>query len=54
MPVEGYNPLVDLQDESASFEYLESVRNVINKCVEVMPDHAAYIARNCAAPKAPN
>jgi len=51
LPVQGYNPLVDLQDEAATIEYLESVRNVIGKCVDVMPDHAAYIARHCAAPK---
>jgi tryptophan halogenase len=45
-----YNPLVDLQDEGSIQEYLESVRNVIAKCVDFMPDHAEYIARNCAAP----
>jgi tryptophan halogenase len=44
-----YNPLVDLQEESAIHEYLESVRNVITKCVDFMPDHADYIAKHCAA-----
>jgi tryptophan halogenase len=47
----GYNPLVDLQAEQDTVDYLESVRAVIAKCVEVMPDHAAYIARHCPAPK---
>jgi len=30
---------------------MEGVRAVIGKCVDVMPDHAAYIARHCAAPR---
>jgi tryptophan halogenase len=51
VPTEGYNTLVDLQSEEATAEYLESVRTVIAKCVDVMPDHAAYIARNCVAQK---
>ncbi len=48
---EGYHPLADLQSEADTVEYLESVREVIAKCVEVMPDHAAYIAQHCAAAK---
>ncbi len=51
MPIEGYHPLVDLQSEEGTLEYLESVRQVIAKCVDVMPDHAAYIAKHCAAPR---
>ena len=51
MPVEGYHPLVDLQTEEGTLEYLQSVREVIAKCVDVMPDHAAYIAKHCAAPR---
>ncbi len=46
---EGYHPLADLQSDVDTADYLESVRAVIRKCVEVMPDHAAYIARNCAS-----
>ena len=45
-----YNPLVDLQEEGSIQEYLDSVRSVIDKCVQFMPDHADYIAKNCAAP----
>ncbi len=47
----GYHPLADVQSEADTAEYLESVREVIAKCVEVMPDHAAYIAQHCAAAK---
>ncbi len=46
---QGYHPLVDVQSEADIAEYLESVRQVIGKCVNVMPGHAEYIARHCAA-----
>ena len=45
----SYYPLVDLQSEASIVEYLESVRAVIAKCVEVMPDHAQFVAEHCAA-----
>ena len=32
-------------------EFLEGIRNVIVKCVEVMPSHTEFIAKNCAAPR---
>jgi tryptophan 7-halogenase len=44
-----YHPLVDLQSEADIEEYLDSVRGVIEKCVEIMPDHTEYVARTCAA-----
>ncbi len=43
------HPLAELQPADATHDYLESVREVIAKCVAVMPDHAAYIAQHCAA-----
>ena len=46
-----HHPLVDLQSEDNIHDYLESVREVIAKCVDVMPDHADFIAQHCAAPK---
>jgi len=51
MPVNAYNPLVDVQSEADIADYLDSVRGVIAKCVSVMPSHEEYIARHCAAPK---
>ncbi len=51
MPIEGYHPLADTQSEADIAEYLASVREVIAKCVEVMPSHNEYIARMCAAKK---
>jgi tryptophan halogenase len=47
---EGYHALVDVQSEDAIAQYLESVRDVIARCVEVMPEHAAFIAETCRAP----
>ncbi|MCC2957233.1 tryptophan 7-halogenase [Massilia sp. IC2-477] len=51
MPIEGYHPLADTQSEEDIAEYLASVREVIAKCVEVMPSHNDYIAKMCAAKK---
>ncbi len=51
MPIDGYHPLADTQSEGDIAEYLDSVRGVIAKCVEVMPSHDAYIAKMCAAKK---
>jgi len=44
-----HHPLAELQDVEATHDYLEGVRQVIAKCVDFMPDHAAYIAHHCAA-----
>jgi tryptophan halogenase len=51
MPVDGYHPLADVQSEEDTAEYLDGVRGVIAKCVDVMPSHGEYIARTCAARK---
>jgi tryptophan halogenase len=50
MRPDGYDPLVDLQSDAATAEYLENVKGVIAHCANAMPDHAAYIAANCKAP----
>ena len=49
----GYHPLVDLIPPAEIADYLDSVRGVIAKCVEVMPSHAQYIAQHCKAPPLP-
>lgn len=46
---EGYNPLADLIGEKETAEYLENVSGVIAACVDLMPTHADYIAKFCAA-----
>jgi tryptophan halogenase len=51
MPIEGYHPLVDAQSEEDIAEYLDGIRGVIAKCVEVLPSHDEYIAKVCPAKK---
>ena len=46
---EAYNPLVDVYSEQEIGEFLEGIRSVIGKCVDVMPSHAEFIAKHCAA-----
>jgi len=46
---QGYHPLVDLRSKEEIAEFLANIKNVIRKCVDVMPTHADYIAQTCAA-----
>ncbi len=52
LAAQGYHPLVDSLDEAAVAEYLRGLHDLIARCADVMPDHAEFIARNCAAPVA--
>jgi tryptophan halogenase len=51
MPIDGYHPLADAQSEQDIAEYLDGIRGVIAKCVDVMPSHDEYIASTCAVRK---
>ncbi len=44
-----HHPLADLIDPAETAAYLEGVRSVIAKCVDVMPTHEEFVARHCAA-----
>ena len=46
----SYHPLTDLLEESEIDQYLQSIAGVIQACVKVMPTHAEFIAKHCAAP----
>jgi tryptophan halogenase len=46
---DGYDPLVDLYPEADIHQFLEGIRTVIGKCVEVMPGHSRFISEHCAA-----
>ncbi len=48
---QGYNPLADLYPEAEVESFLAGISGVIDKCVEVMPSHAAFIKQHCAAAK---
>ena len=43
----GYHPLADLVDDAETQAYLQSVREVIANCVDVMPSHEEFIQQNC-------
>ena len=45
----GYDPLVDVKSEAQVMEFLDNVEGVIAKCVNLMPDHGAYVAKICPA-----
>jgi len=47
------DPMVDLIPDDQALAYLRDIEEVIEEVAEAMPDHAAYIARNCAAPPLP-
>ena len=46
---QGYHPLTDLIPEEEIAQYLDGIDKVIQACVDVMPDHAAFIQEHCAA-----
>jgi tryptophan halogenase len=46
----GYHPMVDLLTRDELREFVGGIKNVLDRCVDVMPMHAEFIARNCAAP----
>ena len=47
----AYHPLVDSLSEAEIAAYLQGVHELIGRCADVMPEHAEFIARNCAATK---
>ena len=46
---ESYDPLVDSVDEAAVKRKFEQIRIAIQRTVEGLPTHRAFIERNCAA-----
>ncbi|MEK8045319.1 tryptophan halogenase family protein [Ideonella margarita] len=45
-----YHPLVDVVPQAEITEFLGNIREVVGKCLDVMPSHAAFIAEHCRAP----
>ena len=48
----AYHPLVDLVPEADMYRFLDGVAQTVERCVEAMPSHQAFIDRHCAAPPA--
>jgi tryptophan 7-halogenase len=45
----SYDPIVDVIDEAVIQKYLDNIETVIGRCVDIMPQHSEFIAKNCAA-----
>ncbi|MGH8253292.1 MAG: tryptophan halogenase family protein [Steroidobacteraceae bacterium] len=45
----SYDPLVDMLSPDLITRYLGDIETVIRRCVDIMPLHREFIARNCAA-----
>ncbi|MBY0563841.1 MAG: tryptophan 7-halogenase [Hyphomonadaceae bacterium] len=45
----GYHPMADQLSEADLHRFLSDLRTVIDRAVDAMPTHEAYIAANCAA-----
>jgi tryptophan halogenase len=48
---ERYSPLVDVASDEELADLIGGVGEVVQKCVDIMPDHAAYIRQFCASPR---
>ena len=44
----SYHPLVDAMPAEKITRFLDNLRSTIQRCVEVMPAHADFVARHCA------
>jgi tryptophan halogenase len=47
---QGYHPLVDQLANDDLRRFVDSVGNTIERCVDAMPAHQAFIDRHCKAP----
>jgi tryptophan halogenase len=45
----AWDPGVELYSDDEILAYLQNIEEVIQKCVDVMPDHAEYVRRTCKA-----
>jgi tryptophan 7-halogenase len=46
----AYHPLVEQVPAEDAYRFIEGVRQTIERCVDAMPPHQAFIDRYCAAP----
>ncbi len=48
-----YDPMVDMIPDDQAIGFLSDIEAVVADCARAMPDHAAYIQRNCSATATP-
>jgi tryptophan halogenase len=46
---QGHHPFADLITDAECEAFVDDVKNVIRKCVAVMPDHGDFVRQHCAA-----
>jgi tryptophan halogenase len=46
----NHDPAVNIKSAAEIDQYLHDIEQVIAKCAQLMPAHADYVARYCAAP----
>lgn len=51
LQADSHYALVDAVEEGKAGEHLRAARDVIARCMPLIPKHDAYIAQHCAAPK---
>ena len=49
-----HDPMVDLIPDADALAYLRDIEAVIDDVSARMPDHAAFVARNCSAAATPS
>jgi tryptophan halogenase len=49
----GHDPLVVIKSDSQIEQYLDNIAATIDRCVDVMPAHDAYVAKYCPADAVP-
>jgi tryptophan halogenase len=45
----AYHPLVDQLSDGDIADFVDGMQKLMQRCVDAMPSHAEFIARNCAA-----
>jgi tryptophan halogenase len=46
---QSYDPLVGIKSDPQIEQYLGNIAATIERCVQVMPDHADYVSKYCPA-----
>jgi tryptophan halogenase len=46
----GYNAIVDVINAGDISQFIEGIRGAVKNCLDVMPTHEEFIAKNCKAP----
>ena len=45
----GYNAIVDVIAADDISDFIEGIRRAVKNCIDIMPTHEEFIAKNCKA-----